>query len=514
MHRKFLLNSPAQIRACMQKLLRHRNGTGHQRKRKRVLVPIGERGLTVYSQLLEALSQARMPFFVGGSTSPHSRQIHIHKENLSRFLQLATSVACNVNIKVYVQDLLTRKYRRIAEFDPFAPRESALDLVVAERSVDTSTPILDYVSRIHINCWTDVQHYSEEDLCGSQRRNSLYGRIRRSHLDTLSNGSDIDAEIRSTVSHAFDIDAVITWVDDQDPEWLASKNRRAAGLGRKVTRALDEERFRNRDELRYCLRSIEQFAPFFRRIYLVTAGQVPAWLDTTNPQIRLVNHEDIYSHKEFLPTFNSSGIETQLHHIEGLAEHFVYFNDDFFLGQLCTPQDFFLENGIIKYFPSAQRAAVADIDDSREEYLVADRNASELITSLFGRCNREIMSHCPYPSSRSLLQELEAQFQAHFDACAAEPFRSSRDLRPIAFMQYHYGFLVKRAIPSHIPHGYFALWKPHLKEMLEEQAFSRQHKTLCLNDVGVAPSQVAATSLLARDFLENYFPIRSRFEKY
>jgi hypothetical protein len=234
-----------------------------QRQRKRVLVSIGERGLAVYSQLLEALSQAQIPFFTGGSPSQNSRQINIHRKNLSTFIQLAASAIQKLGFKVYVQDLRTKIYRPIAKCDSLFMSESVLDLVAAEYTVATSKPILDYVSRIHINSWTDVSHYSEEDLCASQRRNSLYGRIRRSHFDALSNGSDIDVEIRSTVTHDFDIDAVITWVDDQDPAWLASKSRRAAGLGRKVIRALEEERFRNRDELRYCLRSIEQFAPFF-----------------------------------------------------------------------------------------------------------------------------------------------------------------------------------------------------------------------------------------------------------
>ena len=41
-----------------------------------------------------------------------------------------------------------------------------------------------------------------------------------------------------------------------------------------------------------------------------------------------------------LPTFNSHAIELNLHRIPGLAPAFLYFNDDFFLGQRAFPDDF------------------------------------------------------------------------------------------------------------------------------------------------------------------------------
>ena len=75
-----------------------------------------------------------------------------------------------------------------------------------------------------------------------------------------------------------------------------------------------------------------------RRIHLVTAGQVPDWLDTDHPMVNLVDHAQILP-AEGLPTFNSHAIETSLHRIDGLAEHFVYFNDDFLLGRPVRPGD-------------------------------------------------------------------------------------------------------------------------------------------------------------------------------
>ncbi|WP_412517728.1 hypothetical protein [Actinomadura madurae] len=65
-----------------------------------------------------------------------------------------------------------------------------------------------------------------------------------------------------------------------------------------------------------------------RHIWLVTAGQVPGWLDVRVPGLTVVDHRDIFGGRGRLPTFNSHAIESQLHHIDGLAEHFLYVNGE------------------------------------------------------------------------------------------------------------------------------------------------------------------------------------------
>ena len=60
----------------------------------------------------------------------------------------------------------------------------------------------------------------------------------------------------------------------------------------------------------------------------------------------VVTHEEIFKDKDALPTFSSPAIELNLHHIEGLSEYFLYFNDDVFLGDAIEPSDLMsLENG-------------------------------------------------------------------------------------------------------------------------------------------------------------------------
>ncbi len=136
-----------------------------------------------------------------------------------------------------------------------------------------------------------------------------------------------------------EIDFVITWVDMNDPEWRAEFAKyRTEGQTEKngVSRA----RFRDNGLLKYWFRGVEKFAPWVRKVHFVTCGQKPDWLDTGNPKLHLVNHEDIIP-KEFLPTFNSVVIERYQHKIADLAECFVYFNDDFYITDSLEPQRFF-----------------------------------------------------------------------------------------------------------------------------------------------------------------------------
>lgn len=177
------------------------------------------------------------------------------------------------------------------------------------------------------------------------------------------------------------IDAVYTWVNGSDPAWLEELETykrlhgidveaSAGGSGSGSRSGLnatagegggdgnaegDEDgdddsaasanRYRDSNELLYSFRSLEKYAPWIRRIHLVTNGQVPSWLDTSNPRINVVTHEEIFANKSHLPVFSSPAIETQLHHIPGLTKKFVYFNDDVFLAADTWPDDFVTSRG-------------------------------------------------------------------------------------------------------------------------------------------------------------------------
>uniref|UniRef100_A0A1I8IGI1 Stealth_CR2 domain-containing protein n=1 Tax=Macrostomum lignano TaxID=282301 RepID=A0A1I8IGI1_9PLAT len=113
------------------------------------------------------------------------------------------------------------------------------------------------------------------------------------------------------------------------------------GYQAKSNSGQERSRFEDNNELKYSLRSLTKFAPWIRKVYLVTNGQVPNWLNLTNPRLTLITHEEIFPNKSHLPTFNAPAIETHLHRIPGLSDHFLYFNDDVFLTKPVHPHDFY-----------------------------------------------------------------------------------------------------------------------------------------------------------------------------
>lgn len=154
------------------------------------------------------------------------------------------------------------------------------------------------------------------------------------------------------------IDAVITWVDGNDPDlkkkrdsWLTEKHED------KSEDIAGPSRYSSSGELFFCVASILKFAPFIRRIFIVTDGQDPH-LDNfirrnfpdTETEIRIIDHTDIFrGYEQYLPTFNSLAIETMLYRIPDLSEYFIYFNDDLFLTSPVTEDDFVHEGKTVAY---------------------------------------------------------------------------------------------------------------------------------------------------------------------
>ena len=139
------------------------------------------------------------------------------------------------------------------------------------------------------------------------------------------------------------IDFIVTWVDMDDPKWK-EEFARYSSMQRNEKNSVTEARFRDYGFLKYWFRGVEKFAPWVNKIHFVTCGQAPDWLDRSNPKLNLVKHSDFVP-AQFLPTYNSVVIERYVHLIPGLADHFVYFNDDFYIIRPIGEERFF-RNGI------------------------------------------------------------------------------------------------------------------------------------------------------------------------
>jgi len=126
------------------------------------------------------------------------------------------------------------------------------------------------------------------------------------------------------------IDFVITWVNGSDPKWREERSKFVTEEERKKDDVAGDKRYKDNGLLRYWFRGVEKFAPWVNKIYFVTWGHIPEWLDTSNEKLVIVKHSDFLK-PEYTPTFNSACLNLNLHRIKGLSEQFVYFNDDMFL---------------------------------------------------------------------------------------------------------------------------------------------------------------------------------------
>lgn len=135
----------------------------------------------------------------------------------------------------------------------------------------------------------------------------------------------------------YPIDFVIPWVDGSDEEWIQERDLYSPDLSSK---GAHDSRYRDWGTLKYWFRGIDYFAPWVHRIFFITWGHVPSWLNVKHDKLQIVNHRD-YIPEKYLPTFNSDTIELNLHRIEDLSNHFVLFSDDTFIIRPTTSDDFF-----------------------------------------------------------------------------------------------------------------------------------------------------------------------------
>jgi len=145
------------------------------------------------------------------------------------------------------------------------------------------------------------------------------------------------------------IDAILPWVDGSDPVLAARRARYAAPGTLSNEEVGGASRYASIGEIRWCVASMLRFAPFLRKIFIVTDGQDPQlggmlrkYFPERVDDVVTVDHRDIFRGREdALPTFNSNSIDTLIWNIPELSERFIYTNDDIILVRPTTPEDFF-----------------------------------------------------------------------------------------------------------------------------------------------------------------------------
>jgi hypothetical protein len=313
----------------------------------------------------------------------------------------------------------------------------------------------------------------------------------------------------------FPIDAVYPWVDCSDPAWQAKRDAAVRAGGLAAAAPLPSwGRHADHDRLRYSLRSLWMFAPWVRKIWLVTDDQVPSWLSAEAADVEVVSHKQIFAEPDILPVFNNHAVESQLHHIDGLAEHFLYLTDDLLLGRPLSPEAFFQPNGLSHVFPSRSKVPLGPVDQSVDPAATAAAKNNRMVVQRdFGRHLTIRMQHTPYPMRRGVLAEMEARYRAEFAETARQRFPGPRDLSVASSLYPHYAFLTGRAVFASI-RGRAVTVAPAEMPASGPSLTGRGDDVFRLAGGRTAGADLAgAWSRLTSEFLARYYPTASPWER-
>lgn len=255
-----------------------------------------------------------------------------------------------------------------------------------------------------------------------------------------------------------DIDFVILWVDGNDEK---HKRLREQYLPNDIKRSVNDaeqstgdNRFLQHDELRFCLRSIKRYAPWYRKIWLVTDRQSPSFLDEAlleQDNIYIVDHRDIFVGKEsYLPTFNTRAIASQIDNIPGLSEKFIYGNDDFMLGA-DTSTSFFFDGHIPKIWGEWTNEGIEGGNTLFQQGMI---NAQRL----FGQdCDQYIhVSHGFQPITKDIMSRLKTKYPKAFEINLSYRFRHRSQFIIESLVNHYCHYILNGKVLGTLPMVHFS----------------------------------------------------------
>ncbi len=316
------------------------------------------------------------------------------------------------------------------------------------------------------------------------------------------------------------IDIVYLWVDGADPAWQARRlqalARHAGQMPAKLAAHGDVQgRYRDNGELRYNLRALERFFPQHGHIYIVTDSQSPSWLrHGPGTGVTLVDHRDLLP-AAALPVFDSGHIESYLHHIPGLAERFLYLNDDVFFGAPVDPALWFSPDGVAVFHEEGSVPG----HDAPQPLASALVNASLLSRQWLSardatyRHVAQVFAHSPRPFLKSTLHELERAAPELFRSVRSTAFRSWAIPPVVPDLAPRWLVATGRAVVREAGAMYLGSGDPLAAHRFAElvQRFGNL-PYFCINDTSDDARADAAELLRIGQTLETLLPAPSRFE--
>lgn len=302
---------------------------------------------------------------------------------------------------------------------------------------------------------------------------------------------DIAVRFKGMPEPGFPVDAVITWVDGANSQY--KKKIQQAHEALYPGEQIEAGRYRDNGELRYALLSLNTYAPWLRSIHLVTDGQRPSWLKKDHPKIRLVDHTDCIP-AEYLPTYNSHVIEAFLHRLPGLAEHYIYFNDDVFLGRPTQKSDFFTANGLPLCFMDWRPLREFGYSWRESPHNSSWRNVIKYLQQQGLTTARDkgfITAHGPFPQTVANARDAFAFYEDFILSFAANRFRTKNEAAFYCHAAPMWLYRQKRIILCDERYYYVQNGQvdrnAYYRALLHSKESSAAPLFFCINDTGSAP---------------------------
>lgn len=335
------------------------------------------------------------------------------------------------------------------------------------------------------------------------------------------------------MSEEYNIDFVVLWVDGSDKKW----KEEISGYAGENQLPLRQEYYRDYDMLRYWFRGIEKNAPWVNKVYFVTNGQKPEWLDESCEKIKLIRHSDIMP-ADCLPTFSSSAIELYIKNIPGLSEHFVYFNDDCFITDKVT-KDYFFKNGLPKDMLAFQ-PVVCNPEHEAMTYLLINNSLAlsrhfnkrenvkkqpgkyfhigyppkyffyNLLELFFPKYTGFYTVHAPSPFLKSMHEKVWEEEREAIERTGHSKFRSVTDVSQYLFREWTK--LEGKFVPVNAHRGYRYVETKEDTDKICRYIEKRKQKVLVIND-SVVEGDFESVMGPIRDSFQKVFPEKSCFEK-
>ncbi|MCM1450256.1 MAG: stealth family protein [Clostridiales bacterium] len=314
--------------------------------------------------------------------------------------------------------------------------------------------------------------------------------------------------------HSYDIDMVYLWVDGSDPQWRAKRHALDGNV--KYSPAEDcKGRYVDNDELKYSLRSLAMYAPWIHHVYIVTDGQVPRWLDTSNPRVTIVDHSEILP-PETRPCFNSSLIEHFLYRIPGLSEHFLFGNDDMFFNRPVNPCDFFSADDGLPIMRFSYRRLMRKFEIWYKTKLLGKplnyynhviENSARLVEERYGRYYGCKSHHNIDAYLRSDMEKIACEFREPIKETYSNHVRQANDVQ--RHLYSYAAMAMHRAHRQYVGrHTSFHLFIHRQDHYMKLKHYNPM--LFCMNDSEYADDEDRRHS---KEFLKARFPEKTPFEK-